>query len=101
MLRHILRRTLEALLVLLLVAVLIFLMFRVVPGNPIATMMGEHVNTAAIERMTAELGLDQPITVQFFPSVLPSSIHRVGWVSGSIYLACIPPASGPGQGISG
>ena len=66
MLRHILRRTLEAFLVLFLVALLIFLMLRVVPGNPIATMMGEHVNTAAIERMTAELGLDQPITVQFF-----------------------------------
>ena len=66
MLRHILRRTLQALLVLLLVAVLVFLLFRVIPGDPIATMMGEHVNPAAIERMTAELGLDQPVTVQFF-----------------------------------
>ena len=66
MLRHILRRTLQALLVLLLVAVLVFLLFRVIPGDPIATMMGEHVNPAAIERMTSELGLDQPVTVQFF-----------------------------------
>ncbi len=70
MLNHVLRRFLQALLVLVLVALLIFLMLRVVPGNPIATMMGEHVNAAAIERMTAELGLDQPIPVQFFRYIL-------------------------------
>ncbi len=70
MLNHVLRRFLQAFLVLILVALLIFLMLRVVPGNPIATMMGEHANAAAIERMTSELGLDQPIPVQFFRYIL-------------------------------
>ena len=64
--RNSLKRVLQAVLVLLGVALLIFLMLRVVPGNPIATMMGEHADPAAIERMTAELGLDQPVYVQFF-----------------------------------
>lgn len=64
--RNSLKRILQAVLVLLGVALLIFLMLRVVPGNPIATMMGEHADPAAIERMTAELGLDQPVYIQFF-----------------------------------
>lgn len=58
-------RLLQAVLVILTVALLIFLMLRVVPGNPVTTMMGEHADTATIERMTAELGLDQPLPVQF------------------------------------
>lgn len=47
------------------VALLIFIMLRIVPGNAIITMMGEHAKAETIERMTAELGLDQPILVQF------------------------------------
>ena len=59
------RRLFESLIVLIGVALLIFLMLRVVPGNPIETMMGEHANQATIDRMTAELGLDQPVYIQF------------------------------------
>ncbi len=74
MLRNIVQRFLEALLVLIGVALLIFFMLRIVPGNPIAVLMGEHVNTAVIERMTAELGLDQPVHVQFF-RYLSGALH--------------------------
>ena len=52
-------------LVLFAVIILIFVMLRIVPGNPVTTMMGEHANRAAVERMTAELGLDQPVLIQF------------------------------------
>ena len=48
------------------VALLIFIMLRIVPGNAIVTMMGEHAKLETIERMTRELGLDQPIYVQFW-----------------------------------
>ena len=65
MVRNILGRLLQAVCVLLGVALLIFIMLRIVPGNPIATLMGEHADRAVIERMTAELGLDQPILRQF------------------------------------
>ena len=65
MIRSILQRLLQAALVLLGVALLVFIMLRIVPGNAIATMMGEHANSATVERMTAELGLDQPIWIQF------------------------------------
>lgn len=61
-----LRRILQAAVVLLAVAALLFAMLRIVPGDPVATMMGEHYNADAIERMTKELGLDQPLPVQFW-----------------------------------
>ncbi len=65
MLRNALSRLLQSILVLLGVALLIFLMLRIIPGNPIAVLMGEHVDIAVIERMTKELGLDQPVLIQF------------------------------------
>ena len=60
------KRFLQALLVLLLVSLALFVMLRIVPGNPVAVLMGEHANQATIDRLTAELGLDQPIHIQFF-----------------------------------
>ena len=60
------KRIAQALLVLLLVSLMLFVMLRIVPGNPVAVLMGEHANQATIDRLTVELGLDQPIHVQFF-----------------------------------
>lgn len=60
------KRILGSLPVLIGVILVIFLMLRILPGNAIVTMMGEHVNEANIARMTAELGLDQPWYVQFW-----------------------------------
>lgn len=66
MAKNILTRVLQTLVVLIGVAFLIFVMLRIVPGNAVTTMMGEHVNVEAVERMTRELGLDQPVPVQFW-----------------------------------
>ena len=66
MAKNILTRVLQTLVVLIGVAFLIFVMLRIVPGNAVTTMMGEHVNAEAVERMTRELGLDQPVPVQFW-----------------------------------
>lgn len=63
---NILKRVVQTVFILLGVALLIFLMLRIIPGNAIITMMGEHTNPEAIERMTTELGLDQPFYVQFW-----------------------------------
>ena len=63
--RSIGQRFLQALIVLVGVVLLTFVMLRVVPGNPIETMMGEHADAATVARMTAELGLDQPMHRQF------------------------------------
>lgn len=60
-----LQRLLQAAVVLIGVVLLIFVMLRVVPGNPIETMMGEHASLSTIQRMTAEMGLDRPLYIQF------------------------------------
>ncbi len=70
MVRNILLRFLQAIMVLLGVALILFIMLRIIPGNPIAVLMGEHANVTVINRMTAELGLDQPVLIQFFHYIL-------------------------------
>ena len=64
-----LQRLVQAVIVLVGVVLLTFVMLRIVPGNPIETMMGEHASTETIRRMTAEMGLDQPLYIQFFQYV--------------------------------
>jgi len=64
--KNLTQRLLQAVIVLAGVMLLIFVMLRIVPGNPIETMMGEHADAATVARMTAEMGLDQPLYVQFF-----------------------------------
>ena len=74
MLRNIGHRVLQALIVLIGVVLLTFVMLRIVPGNPIEAMMGEHADAATVARMTAEMGLDQPLPVQFL-RYLSSLLH--------------------------
>lgn len=66
MITNIVKRILQTVLILIGVALLIFLMLRIIPGNAILTMMGDKTNPEAVERMTAELGLDKPFYVQFW-----------------------------------
>ena len=59
------RRLLATIPVLLIVALLVFLMLRLTPGDPAAILAGDAANTEQIARIRASLGLDQPIVVQF------------------------------------
>lgn len=65
MLKKIVKRILVSIPVLLGVILLIFWMLNVVPGNPIAIMMKEHIKQDVIDRMTEYYGLNDPIMVQF------------------------------------
>ncbi len=60
-----LRRCLGVVLVLLGVMILIFIALRIIPGDPAAVLLNEHVNQAAIERLTAAMELDKPLPLQF------------------------------------
>jgi peptide/nickel transport system permease protein len=51
--------------VLLVVAVLVFLLLRLTPGDPAAIMAGDAANAEQIEQIRKGLGLDKPIPVQF------------------------------------
>jgi peptide/nickel transport system permease protein len=47
------------------VGVIVFILLRVVPGDPIAMMLPPGASTADVERLRALYGLDQPILQQF------------------------------------
>jgi len=71
MLRFILHRILLMIPTLLGVAILVFFMLRLMPGDPVATMLlgdagGANISKEVIEAERARLGLDQPLYVQFF-----------------------------------
>ena len=68
MLRYIAQRVLLMIPTLLGVAILVFLMLRVMGGDPVETIMrgeGANVSQAVIEQERTRLGLDRPIYVQF------------------------------------
>ena len=62
---NLLRRLLYALIAIVGVAALVFVLLRMVPGNPVATLLGEHADKETVERISSSLGLDKPLPVQF------------------------------------
>ncbi len=69
MLKKSLKRIVVAIPVLIGVILIIFIMLRIIPGNPVTTMLGEHVNQAVIDKVSREMGIDRPLYVQFFKYV--------------------------------
>lgn len=66
MLQFLLRRVLFLIPMLLGVSLVTFLMIHLVPGDPVVTIMGTAVNGAAgLQQQRHELGLDQPLPVQY------------------------------------
>ncbi len=59
------RRILATIPVLAIVAVLVFLMLRLTPGDPAAILAGDAANTDQIAKIREGLGLDKPLIVQF------------------------------------
>ena len=66
MLNFLLRRGLATAPVLLIVAVIVFLLLRMTPGDPAAAIAGDGASVQDIERIRAQLGLDAPVVSQFF-----------------------------------
>ena len=65
MVGFIVRRLLATIPVLLIVAVLVFLMLRLTPGDPAAILAGDAANAEQIAAIRASLGLDRSLPVQF------------------------------------
>src|ERR1700757_2116986 len=59
------RRLIATIPVLLVVAVIIFLMTRLAPGDPAAAIVGNDASAAALEAVRAQLGLKDPLLLQF------------------------------------
>jgi peptide/nickel transport system permease protein len=48
-----------------LIMVIVFILVRLLPGDPTSAILGIHATDEAVTRINAELGLDRPIPVQF------------------------------------
>ncbi len=48
------------------VIALIFVMLRIIPGDPASVLLNEHVSQANIDRLTRTMGLDRSLPEQFF-----------------------------------
>jgi peptide/nickel transport system permease protein len=66
MLSYIIRRILAAVPVTAVVALFVFLLLRLTPGDPAAIIAGDMATPEQLERIRASLGLNEPVAVQFF-----------------------------------
>jgi peptide/nickel transport system permease protein len=66
MLGYLFRRVLAAIPVMGVVALFVFLLLRLTPGDPAAILAGDNATPAQLERIRASLGLNEPLYVQFF-----------------------------------
>jgi peptide/nickel transport system permease protein len=77
MARYVLRRFLTSVVLLLLSSVLIFLVMRVIPGDPTLTKLGgtiKDVDPRALAAIRHELGIDRPLPTQY-----------INWVGGILH----------------
>jgi peptide/nickel transport system permease protein len=65
MLRYILLRVIATIPVMAVVALFVFLMLRLTPGDPAAVIAGDYATAEDIARIRERLGLNEPITYQF------------------------------------
>ena len=63
---YILRRVLATIPVMLIVALVVFLLLHLTPGDPAAIIAGDYARPEDIERIRKNLGLDRPLYEQFF-----------------------------------
>jgi peptide/nickel transport system permease protein len=66
MLGYLLRRVLAAVPVMAVVALFVFLLLRLTPGDPAAILAGDNATPEQLERIRISLGLNQPLYTQFF-----------------------------------
>ncbi len=63
---YLIKRLLALVPVLGVVAVVVFLLIHLTPGDPAAVMLGPEASAAQVDALRAQLGLNDPLYVQFF-----------------------------------
>jgi peptide/nickel transport system permease protein len=65
MLNYVIRRILATIPVMAVVALFVFSLLYIAPGDPAAVIAGDQANPADVERIRASLGLDRPFLIRF------------------------------------
>jgi peptide/nickel transport system permease protein len=63
---YILKRIILVVPVLFLIALMVFILLRLIPGDPVQIMVGDQADPAVLAAIRHEMGLDKPVMVQFF-----------------------------------
>ena len=63
---YILKRVLSTIPVMIIVALFVFLMLRLAPGDPAAVIAGDYATAEDVARIREQLGLNEPIPVQMY-----------------------------------
>jgi peptide/nickel transport system permease protein len=66
---YVIRRLIYAIPILLGVSLVVFSLFHLVGGDPAALLLGKHATAERVAMVRAELGLDQPLPMQFLDYV--------------------------------
>jgi len=66
MINYIIKRLLALIPILIGVAVIVFLIVHLIPGDPAQTMLGERATDEALQRLREQMGLNDPLPVQFW-----------------------------------
>ncbi|RSL30297.1 ABC transporter permease [Salibacterium salarium] len=92
MLNYTLRRLWSLVPVLLGMSIIVFFIIRAIPGNPARTILGDKASESAVENLRVELGLNDPIIMQYFRYMgdlltgdLGTSIRTSSAISGDIW----------------
>jgi peptide/nickel transport system permease protein len=64
--KYIIRRLFDLLPTIFVVAVIVFVITRLIPGDPASVMLGPQASVEDIEALREKLGLNDPVYVQFF-----------------------------------
>ncbi|RJG44903.1 ABC transporter permease [Mesorhizobium sp. DCY119] len=64
-LKSLLQRVAQMIVVLFGVSVLVFLLTRVLPGDPVAAALGDRASGEQVAQLRSQLGLDQPLVMQY------------------------------------
>ncbi|MBB6016273.1 ABC transporter permease [Deinococcus radiopugnans] len=62
---YVIRRLLQIIPTFLAVMLVVFLLVRLLPGDPASAILGDRATAEIVERTNRELGLDRPLPVQF------------------------------------
>ena len=73
--RYLLRRFFEGLLVVFLASIAIFLIIRLIPGDPAQQLAGEDASPEDVERVREQIGLNEPLVAQY-----------ANWIAGVVQL---------------
>lgn len=64
--KYVLKKILVAIPVLIGITLITFILLNVVPGDPVALMMKEHISPDVVARVRAQMHLDDPAYIRFF-----------------------------------